>query len=81
MNLWPLEGSARDRIHQAISGGKETLTAGVDDTNSVASSVGRSAEVSTRGSSISGFGSGSSIIIGSDSGLVVASGSLTVGSL
>ena len=56
MNLSPLEGSARDRIHQAISGVKGTLTAGVDDISFMASSAGRSAEVSTRNSSISGSG-------------------------
>ena len=76
MNLSSLEGSTRYRIHQALRD-KGTLTAGVDDTNSIVSSVGRSAEIFTRGSSISSADSDLSTIVGSDSGSAVGSGSST----
>ena len=46
-----------------------TFTAGVGGTSSMKSFAERSAEVSTKGTPFSGFDSGSSIIVGSESGL------------
>ena len=56
-----------------------TFTIDEDHTSSMASSVGRFAEVFMRGSSIYGSGSGSSTIAGSDSGATFSS-TMTEGS-
>ena len=78
MNLSPLEESAKDCIHQAMSGVREPSQLLATKAGSMTNSASRSVEVSTRGSSISGSGSGSLTTAGSGSNATFGSGSDSV---